>query len=166
MREKAQALMWIGAQYVAHRFAYHPNLGAPLYGPSPDVRRMFMFAALAFIGAAASFAAHASLRRLAIPLLALAGIACMLRSAPIYGPFQFLRWSIAYRDVPKLAGIISRGVFVAGVTGLTTALGALFLTGSLVSRRTTSGCVRVMGAMFVDSCQRAYRKTAPLRRML
>ena len=130
--------LWIGAQYVARRFAYHPNLGSPLYVPSPKARTVLILAAIGFVGAAVSFVTDRSLRRLVIPLLAFASVAWVLSLGPIYGPFQFLRWSISYKDVPELAHIISNGALVAAFSGVAAILGVLIVMGS-VSRRSASG---------------------------
>ena len=129
----------IGAQYVANRLAYHPNLGPPLYVPSEQARGLLLFAAVGFVGAAAAFAAHSSRRRMSLPLLALAGAAWLLRLGPVYGPFQFVRWSVAYKDVPELAGVISNGALVAAVAWLAIALGGVTAGGSIAGRRTASG---------------------------
>ncbi|MGH7448164.1 MAG: hypothetical protein ACRELT_11420, partial [Longimicrobiales bacterium] len=131
--------LWIGAQYVAFRFAYHPNLGAPMYVATPQAQRMFLFVAIAFVATAVSFEAYSNLRGLATPALMLAVVAWLLRLGPIYGPFQFLRWSVTYKDNPELAGVISHGALIAGVTGLASALGALIAADSFSRRRTASG---------------------------
>ena len=131
--------LWIGAQYVAYRFAYHPNLGAPMYVATPQAQTMLLFVAIAFLATAVSFEAYSNLRGLATPFLMLAGVAWLVRLGPIYGPFQFLRWSVTYKDSPEFAGIISNGALVAGVTGLASALGALIAANSFSRRRTASG---------------------------
>ncbi|MGH7448564.1 MAG: type IV secretory system conjugative DNA transfer family protein, partial [Longimicrobiales bacterium] len=95
--------------------------------------------AIAFLATAVCFEAYSNLRGLATPFLMLAGVAWLLRLAPIYGPFQFLRWSVTYKDSPEFAGIISHGALIAGVTGLASALGALIAANSFSRRRMASG---------------------------
>jgi type IV secretion system protein VirD4 len=129
----------IGAQYVAHRLAYHPNLGAPLYVASERARELLLFAAVGFLGAAAVVAALPKRRGLAVAPFALAGAAWLLRVGPIYGPFQLVRWSVVYKDFPELAGIISEGALVAAVAWLGTAIGGLIAGGSIARRRRASG---------------------------
>src|SRR5690606_14490993 len=100
---------------------------------------LLLFLVVGFFGAAAAITAHPNRRRIAVPLLALAGAAWLLRLGPIYGPFQFVRWSVAYRDVPELAGVLSNGALVAAVAWLATALGGVTAGGSIARSRTASG---------------------------
>lgn len=130
---------WIGAQYVAHRLGYHPNLGPPLYVPSPEARGLLLLGVVGLVGAAVACAARPGRRWIAPPLLAAAATGWLLRPAPIYGPFQFVRWSVAYKDLPELADVISDGALVAAVAWLATALGGVAAAASITRRRRASG---------------------------
>lgn len=129
--------LWAGTQFVAHRLAYHPNLGPAFYVLPAEHLGIVLAGSVACGGAAMATLLRSGLRRLA-PLLALAAAALwVVRLGPVYSPFRFLRWSAVYGDVPELAGIVSDGVLVVGVATCAVAT-ALLLAAGAGPRRTAS----------------------------
>ncbi|MGH7574925.1 MAG: type IV secretory system conjugative DNA transfer family protein, partial [Longimicrobiales bacterium] len=128
---------WAGTQYLAHRLAYHENLGPILYRVPSSLTPYVLGAAWTCIAGALVLLAKSRSRRYAIPL-ALAGFALYtVHLGPIYSPFQLLRWARAYHGIPELAAPLSGAYRVAGGTALVSLLGGLLLLGSR-SRRTVS----------------------------
>jgi type IV secretion system protein VirD4 len=119
------------AEYVAWAFAFHPNLGPPAFVVPPSAAGPLLFGA----GGVAAGVVGALALSLAVPwvrvvrplapvlLLACALAAVLGRSllggepVPIYSPFRFLGWGLAYggfQDGSPYAGVFTRGVLVFG----------------------------------------------------
>lgn len=92
--------MWAATQYVAYRFHYHPQLGAPwLVAPHTWIPVLDFFgAALVLLSVVCVRAPRA--RALVKITLPLAGMLFLLASAPIYNPLLFFLWYWRYSEVP------------------------------------------------------------------
>jgi type IV secretion system protein VirD4 len=107
----------VGTQVVAHRLAYHANLGPPLYAAAPEVAaRCRLAAALlsviamlaAVLGRRGSFAG-----RVAVAALLTAGAVWAASLGPLYAPYRVVLWAHAYERVPDLALIVLQGLAVS-----------------------------------------------------
>lgn len=130
--------MWAGTQYVAHRLAYHPNLGPVLFAVPRELQGYFLASAAGCASAALVALARHGTRQLTLLLGLVAAALYAIPLGPLYSPFRILRWSILYHEIPELAPVVSNGVVVAGVTTMILAVGLLFVAGS-GARRTASG---------------------------
>ena len=103
--------LWVGAQYIAWRFAYHPNLGAPAWVASPPADRYALALAILLAGSALALLAVAGLRRFSALLFLLAGIAYVASAAPVYSPLRYVAWTRAYAPVPALSEVLTGGLY-------------------------------------------------------
>ncbi len=86
-------LCWFFTQRFAWQLDFHPNLAAPwLKLPTGYTRLLTLIAAGAALTALV-FAFIRTLRRGAIPLLAVAFLHATLALGPLYTPFHFLVWA-------------------------------------------------------------------------
>lgn len=127
--------LWAGTQYVAHRLAYHPNLGPILYAVPRELQGYYLAAAAGCCAAALVALVRPGARHLVLLLGLVAALLYVLPLGPLYGPFQLLRWSTVYRGIPELAPVLSTGGVVAGVTTMVLAVGLLLAAGSGVRRK-------------------------------
>jgi type IV secretion system protein VirD4 len=107
--------LWIGTQYIAWRFAYHPNLGPPVYVATPPVDRYTLALAVLCLGSALALLPLPGVRRWAAPLLVAATVTATVSAAPLYSPLRFFTWTSAYGKVPGLAAILSEGMYALAV---------------------------------------------------
>lgn len=109
--------LWVGAQYIAWSFAYHPNLGAPAWIASPPAARYVLALAVLLAGSALALLAVAGLRRFSTLLFLLAGTFYVASTAPVYSPLRYIAWARAYDRIPALSGILTGGLYAlsAGV---------------------------------------------------
>lgn len=128
----------MGAQYLAYRFAYHPNLGPSLFAIPTTLRRYVLMAACGCFGAAVFFLLRRGQRGLAAPFATTAGALVPLSLGPLYSPFQFLRWAIAYRQASELASIVSDGILVVAGSTIAAAASMLMVLGSRGERKVSS----------------------------
>ena len=106
----------VGTQYVAWRFAFHPNLGTPIVVPNARTLRLLRAVALALVGCSALLAIKPLLRRMAAPLAA--GALCMSAASlgPLYAPYQIVVWQTANSGEPRVIGIFRVGWSLALAT--------------------------------------------------
>lgn len=109
--------LWVAAQYTAWRFAYHPNLGAPVWIASPPAERYALALAVLLAGGALALLGVAGHRRFSGLLLLLAGALYVASAAPVYSPLRYLAWARAYDGIPAFSGILTGGLYAlaAGV---------------------------------------------------
>ncbi|MQA92724.1 MAG: TraM recognition domain-containing protein [Gemmatimonas sp.] len=129
--------LWAGAQYIAYRFAYHPNLGPSLFTVPVELHSYTLAAAGACFVAALFFLLRRGSRGFAIPFLAAAVAWWVASLGPLYGPFRFLRWAIVYHRIPELAPMVSDGILVS-VASTTAALFSLLALGTERQRKVSS----------------------------
>src|SRR5438309_1409267 len=77
-----------GTQYVAWRFAFHPNLGAPLIVVSARATRWARATGLLAAGAGLAATLVPRVRNLSIPSVVVAASAALGAAGPIYAPYQ------------------------------------------------------------------------------
>jgi type IV secretion system protein VirD4 len=94
-----------GTQYVAWRFTFHPNLGAPLVVFSAQSARLLRAAGVFAIGAALSALAFPRLRLLAGPLVLIALCPGLGSLGPVYAPYRIFVWYAANAAVPAAAPV-------------------------------------------------------------
>ena len=111
-----------GTQYVAWRFAFHPNLGAPLVVLQASVVRLLRAAGVVATGSAFASMLLPPLRRLSVPFAVLGGCAALSSLGPVYAPHRIFAWYAANAAVPGAASVF-RVAWVLVVT--TTAASSL-----------------------------------------
>jgi hypothetical protein len=109
---------WAGTQYVAWRFAFHPNLGSPLVVLDAPAARLLRAACVLAAGSAASALLVAPLRRLCVPLLLLALGAGLGSVGPLYAPHGIFAWHAANARVPAAASIFRVGWGIVGAAAV------------------------------------------------
>src|SRR5438067_2447067 len=82
----------VGTQFVAWRFAFHPNLGTPLVLPGDRTLRLLRAAAFVLIGCSVFLAVKPPLRRMAAPLAAASLCIGAASLGPLYAPYQIVLW--------------------------------------------------------------------------
>lgn len=130
--------LWVGAQYLGYRFAYHPNLGPTLFETPAHLRAYCIFAACACLAAALFLLVRRSNRAWAIPSIAAAGGLGAASLGPLESPFHFLRWASVYGHVPELAPIVSDGILLVAVSTLAAAISMLVVLGRRPHRTASS----------------------------
>lgn len=130
--------LWVGSQYLAYRFAYHPNLGPSLLGIPVGLRGYALAAACGCMGTALFFLFRRGRRAFAIPLVTAGAVLSFGSLGPFYGPFQFIRWAGVYRRIPELAPIISDGILVVAASMIAAATSMLVLLSRSGQRRASS----------------------------
>jgi type IV secretion system protein VirD4 len=130
--------LWAGTQYVASQLGYHANLGPAVYAAPQSMRGLSLAAALLCASTAIVFAVRPG--NLALSLLFAVSAAAMfvVYLGPVYSPVQLLRWISVYRNVPELELVISRGMLVAGVAAVASAMGILLVSNSRPRRKASS----------------------------
>ena len=108
--------MAVGTQYVAWRFAFHPNLGAPLLVPEPRTLRLLRLLTFALIGCSAFLAVKPLLRQMAAPVVAAALCIGAASIGPLYAPYQIVLWQAANLGNPRLIGIFRVGWSIVLIT--------------------------------------------------
>lgn len=116
--------LWVGAQYLAYRFAYHPNLG-PSVLEIPEELHGHASRRRALPGTALFFLVRPGHRTLVIPFATTAGALVLASLGPLYSPLQFLRWASVYRPIPELTPVVSEGILVVAISTIATATNAL-----------------------------------------
>jgi type IV secretion system protein VirD4 len=115
-----------GTQYVAWRFGFHPNLGAPLVVLPPATMRWLRATGILAAGTGVAALLVPRFRSLSVPLLVVAGGATLGGLGPIYAPHRIFVWYAANarvaRTVPifRLAWLVVVTVGVAAALALTT----------------------------------------------
>lgn len=99
----------VGTQFVAWRFAFHPNLGTPLVLPGDRTLRLLRAAAFALIGCSVFLAVKPPLRRMAAPLVAASLCIGAASLGPLYAPYQIVLWQAANSGDPRMIGIFRVG---------------------------------------------------------
>ncbi len=110
-----------GTQYVAWRFTFHPNLGAPLVVFSAQSARLLRAAGVVATGAALSALLVPRLRLLSGPLVLIALCAGLLGMGPVYAPYSIFVWYAANAAVPvfRVAWVLVVTVAVASALAVT-----------------------------------------------
>src|SRR5260370_4053619 len=94
-----------GTQYVAWRFSFHPNLGAPLVVVGAQSARLLRATGVLATGAAFSALLVAPLRLLSGPLVLIALCAGLLGMGPVYAPYNIFVWYAANAAAPGAAPV-------------------------------------------------------------
>ena len=106
----------VGTQYVAWRFAFHANLGAPLVAPNEGSLRLLRLLSILACGIALSSVTLPRLRR-ACPVLVFVSVLLAASSlGPLYAPHRLLLWTVANSHDPQAMSIIRLGWFAVGGT--------------------------------------------------
>jgi len=104
-----------GTQYVAWRFAFHPNLGAPLIAVSAHTTRWLRATSLFTAGTALAALLVSRLRSLSIPFVLVAVGAAFGAVGPIYVPYRIFAWYAANAGGARAAAVF-RVAWVVVVT--------------------------------------------------
>lgn len=92
--------LWAATQYVAYRYSYHPNLGAPWFHAPPGWAPVLdVIGVVLVVGSVACIRSHRH-RAMVKVTLPLAGLAFLLAFAPIYNPLLFFLWYWRYSEMP------------------------------------------------------------------
>ncbi len=110
-----------GTQYVAWRFAFHPNLGAPLVVFSPHSARLLRAAGVLATGATLSALLFPRLRPLSGPLVLIALCAGLGSVGPVYPPHRIFVWAAANAGVPAAAPVFRGAWALVVVVAVTSA---------------------------------------------
>lgn len=94
-----------GTQYVAWRFTFHANLGAPLVVFSAQSARLLRAAGVLGVGAALSALLFSRLRLLSGPLMLIALCTGLGGMGPVYAPYRIFVWYAANAAVPGAAPV-------------------------------------------------------------
>ena len=124
-------LCWFFTQRFAWQLDCHPNLGDPWLELPPGYTRLLTLIAAGAALTALAFVFIRTLRRGAIPLLAVAFLHAALALGPLYTPFHLLVWTWRYRNEPELRPLLSSPITILLVVG---AIGALILILYLASQ--------------------------------
>ena len=108
----------VGTQYVAWRFAFHPNLGQPFAVPEAQTLRVFRALAVASVGSAFAIAILAKARAWTIPLLLCGSYLAALGAGPIYAPHRILIWAIVNSHNSLAASIFRVAWLIAGAESI------------------------------------------------
>jgi len=112
----------VGTQYVAWRFAFHPNLGASLVVLSPGTIRWLRATGLLAGGAGLAALLVPWFRSLCLPLLVVAAGAAVCSFGPLYAPHRIFVWYAANARVASTAQIFRVAWVVVVTVGVATAL--------------------------------------------
>src|SRR5690349_16918952 len=91
----------VGTQYVAWRFAFHPNLGAPLAVPTEQSLRLFRALAVVLLGSALATGTVPKTRAWILPLALCATYLAALGAGPMYTPHRIFIWALANAHNPS-----------------------------------------------------------------
>ena len=108
----------VETQYVAWRFAFHPNLGPPLAVPTEQSLRLFRALAVVVLGSALATGTMPKIRRWTLPLALCATYLAALGAGPMYMPHRVVIWAIANAHNPAAAAIFRVGWLVVGSESL------------------------------------------------
>jgi type IV secretion system protein VirD4 len=97
-----------GTQYIAWRFAFHPNLGAPLVVLDPHTVRLLRAVVVLAAGSALLGLLLPRLRRLSGPLVLVAACAGLGSMGRVYAPYGIFVWYAANARVPAAAPVFRR----------------------------------------------------------
>jgi type IV secretion system protein VirD4 len=111
-----------GTQYVAWRFGFHPNLGAPLVAPTPSTLRWLRATGALAAGAGLAALLVPRLRSLSVPLLVVAGGAALGGLGPIYAPHRIFVWYAVNARLASTAPIFRVAWVVVVTVGVAAAL--------------------------------------------
>jgi type IV secretion system protein VirD4 len=89
-----------GTQYVAWRFHYYSELGAPLIVVPADAARWLRGVSVLAAGTALLGVLLPGLRRLSVPLLVVAACTALASAGPLYAPHRIFFWYAHYGTVP------------------------------------------------------------------
>ena len=107
----------VGTQYVAWRFAFHPNLGVPLLVLGAETLRILRAVSVTLVGCALSVLFLPLFRRMTGPLLAAAVCVGVASLGPLYAPYDIAVWQAANAGNAAAATIFRVGwAVVAAVT--------------------------------------------------
>ncbi len=109
-----------GTEYVAWRFGFHPNLGAPLAVVPADTARWLRATGVLAAGTALTGVLVRWLRPVSVPLALLALVTGLASLGPIYAPYRLFVWYAQYGRVAEAAAVFR----VAWVLVLTVGVGA------------------------------------------
>jgi len=114
----------VGTQYVAWRFAFHPNLGAPLVEPGAATLRLLRAASVILAGCALAFGVVPSLRRMAAPLLVAAVCVGAASLGPLYAPYGIFVWQAANTGNAAAADVFRIGWSIVAAIAIALSLAA------------------------------------------
>ncbi|PYO40429.1 MAG: conjugal transfer protein TraG [Gemmatimonadetes bacterium] len=111
-----------GTQYVAWRFAFHPNLGAPLLVFSAHSTRWLRVIGLLATGAGLGATLVPRVRSLSIPFLVVAASAALGAVGPVYPPYGIFVWYAANAGVATAAPVFRVAWAVVVTVGIAASL--------------------------------------------
>ena len=111
-----------GTQYVAWRFAFHPNLGAPLIVVSVHTTRWLRATSLLTSGTALAALLVPRLRSLSIPFILVAVGAAFGAVGPIYVPYRIFAWYAANARGARAAAVFRVAWVVVVTVGIAASL--------------------------------------------
>jgi type IV secretion system protein VirD4 len=111
-----------GTQYVAWRFGFHPNLGAPLLVLSARAVRVCRAAGVLAAGGTLTALLQPRLRRWGGPLVLLTTLAGLGSLGPVYAPYRVFAWYAANAGVPGPAPVFRGAWAVVGAVALAVSL--------------------------------------------
>lgn len=158
-------------QYAAHRFGYHPNLGAPVSDPGTAAA-----VAIGILGlAAGALLGRGRNTRPAAPLaLLLAAASFTAALGPLYSPFRIVQWGLAYRrasagdpDAWAVLQPVFEGATLAGLAAFAcsfVALGAVALSATSKHASNAHGTAEFGSGAELALPRREERRRAAARR--
>lgn len=108
----------VGTEYVAWKFAFHPNLGQPFAVPEGPTLRIFRALAVASIGSALAIAALPKTRSWIPPLLLCGSYLAALGVGPMYMPHRILIWAIANSHNSSAVSIFRLAWLIVGAESI------------------------------------------------
>jgi len=114
-----------GTQYVAWRFHFHTNLGAPLAVVPSDTARWLRATGVLAAGTALVGVLLTWLRPLSVPFLLLAACAALASMGPMYAPYRIFVWYADSGAVPGSAAVFRVGWAVVVAVGIGAALACM-----------------------------------------
>ena len=111
-----------GTQYVAWRFHYDSNLGAPLVVVPAHFARWLVATGVVAAGTALVGVVLPLLRQLSVPLLFMAAGAVLASAGPIYAPHRLFVWYAQYGTVPAAATVFRTAWIVVVTASIATVL--------------------------------------------
>jgi type IV secretion system protein VirD4 len=114
-----------GTQYVAWRFGFHPNLGAPLVVLPPSTMRWLRATGALAAGTGLAALLVPRLRSLCLPLLVVAAGAAVCSLGPIYAPHRLFVLYAANAGIARTAPTFRGAWLVVVFVGVATSLGLI-----------------------------------------
>ncbi|MCP5055140.1 MAG: IncP-type conjugal transfer protein TraG [bacterium] len=100
-------IIWGVTEWVAWRFHFHPNLGAPAISPNATVRTVGLLLAFGFGSLSVASVWIDPLRRVIGTLVTFGAVAFTAAWIPVYAPWDVFRWGIRFGDTPGAEPIFS-----------------------------------------------------------